>query len=574
MTALPLTGGFYVARSIIADAQRCVNLYPEKNPEDSDQPYSMYPTPGLTVLGVAPDLVWRGLWLASNGSLYGVCGQTVYLINTAFVVLPLGKLLGALTTPVGMCDNGNALVIVDGSPNGYAVDITNPANPFSQITDVNFLGSTRVDYVDTFLLFNQPGTKNWYSSLSNVTYADLTGVQGAIDTGGIATPGTLYTNGIYSGVALTGGTGTGATADITVAGGAVTIVTIVAPGANYVPGDSLGVAPASVGGTGSGFDYTVETVQGSAFDPTYIAAKTGTPDHIATLIMMHREIWLLGTQRSSEVWYNAGNAGFPFAIASGVYIEHGCIAPYSVAKHDLDVFWLGADKDGKATVFVGNNYAARPISTPAIASIFSGYAVVSDAIGMTYKQQDHVFYLLTFPAANATWVYDLTENLWHQRLYTDQNGLENRIRANCIAYGGPGYGDTIVVGDYATGQLYSYDLNAFTDAGEPIVRRRTFQHIVADGARVSYPAFRADMEMDDWPPPATLTVYLRWSDDRGRTFGNPLPQVGVAGNYLFQPKWSQLGMARDRVFELFWSDPYVTALEGAWLDPPPVRSGS
>lgn len=573
MPPLPLTGGFYVARSIIADAQRCVNLYPEKNPADSPQPYTMYATPGLTALAVAPTATpWRGFWPGTDGMLYGVCGQTLYQINTAFVLKPLGQLNDGLSTPVSMCDNGNVLVLVNGQSNvGWAVDLTQPARPFAPISDANFLGSVRVDYVDTFFLFAQPGTRNWYSSLSSVTFADLTGVQGAIESGNVATPGAGYVNGVYPGVLLTGGAGTGAIATVTVAGHAVVDVALTASGKNYSPGDPLSAAAVNLGGVGSGFDWVVETVQASAFDPTYEAEKTGTPDNIATLIMMHREIWLIGTQRTSEVWYNAGNAGFPFAIASGVYIEHGTIAPYSVAKHDLQVFWLGADKDGRATVYRGANYAATPVSTPAIAYIFSQYPSVSDAIGMTYKQQDHVFYVLTFPSADVTWVYDLTENLWHQRMWEDSDGGEHRIRANAMVYAGPNYGDAIVCGDWQNGKLYSYDLANFTDDGAPLVRRRTFPHALNDSNRATYPGFRADADFGTAAPPQTFTMSLRWSDDRGRTFSNPVEQTISAGAYVDWFTWRQLGLARDRVFEVFWSDPIV-ALQGAWLDPAPVPS--
>ena len=78
MAPLPLKGGFYVARNLIANSQRCTNLYPEKNPEDSPQPYTMLLTPGLTPLGVSPAPgVWRGLFYATNNLLYGVLNQVM-----------------------------------------------------------------------------------------------------------------------------------------------------------------------------------------------------------------------------------------------------------------------------------------------------------------------------------------------------------------------------------------------------------------------------------------------------------------------------------------------------------------
>lgn len=69
---------------------------------------------------------------------------------------------------------------------------------------------------------------------------------------GSITGGSLYTNGTYGGVSLTGGSGSGATANITVSGGAVTAVTILNPGIQYVVGDVLSAPAASIGGTGSG----------------------------------------------------------------------------------------------------------------------------------------------------------------------------------------------------------------------------------------------------------------------------------------------------------------------------------
>ena len=45
-----LTVGSYQSRSVIASAQRCVNLYLEANPQGSVFPFTHYPTPGLTAL--------------------------------------------------------------------------------------------------------------------------------------------------------------------------------------------------------------------------------------------------------------------------------------------------------------------------------------------------------------------------------------------------------------------------------------------------------------------------------------------------------------------------------------------
>ena len=72
--------------------------------------------------------------------------------------------------------------------------------------------------------------------------------------------GSVYTNGTYTTVPLTGGSGTGAKATVTVSGNAVTVVTITTEGNSYLIGDTLSAASASIGGTGSGFSVKVATV--------------------------------------------------------------------------------------------------------------------------------------------------------------------------------------------------------------------------------------------------------------------------------------------------------------------------
>ena len=79
---------------------------------------------------------------------------------------------------------------------------------------------------------------------STLPTAKVTGTATRKETGAVASFGTRvngsgYTNGTYTNVALSGGTGYGATANITVSGGAVTAATLVRGGQWYLVGDSL-----------------------------------------------------------------------------------------------------------------------------------------------------------------------------------------------------------------------------------------------------------------------------------------------------------------------------------------------
>ena len=95
-------------------------------------------------------------------------------------------------------------------------------------------------------------------------YYPVSIVQGAISTLNTPTGGSLYTNGNYSNVPLTGGSGSGATANITVSGQTVTSVTLTNSGNFYVVGDVLSCSNVYIGGSGSGFSVPVATVSNAA----------------------------------------------------------------------------------------------------------------------------------------------------------------------------------------------------------------------------------------------------------------------------------------------------------------------
>ncbi|TPG50191.1 hypothetical protein EAH75_01465 [Rhodanobacter glycinis] len=214
---------------------------------------------------------------------------------------------------------------------------------------------------------------------------------------------------------------------------------------------------------------------------------------------------------------------------------------------------------------MGSNYNVTRISTHAIEHEFSTYAALSDAIGYVYQEEGHMFYVLNFPTADRTWVYDISSQLWHERVWLDSNGIEHRHRSNVFAYA---YG-SYVVGDWSNGNLYALDQNNYTDNGTPIKRVRSFPHVVNELKRIIYRKFIADMQTgaqtDPNADPPILS--LRWSDDRGASWGNAITQpLGAVGQFLQSIQFRRLGMSRDRIFELSWSSPVMTALNGAYAD--------
>jgi hypothetical protein len=313
-----------------------------------------------------------------------------------------------------------------------------------------------------------------------------------------------------------------------------------------------------------------------AFDPLDIAAKSGFNDPIVCLAVVHRELWLIGAL-TSEVWIGTGAADFYFQQVQGAYINHGSAARYSVACQDVLVFFIQQDMQGNGLVLQGQGYDVTEISTPRIVKEFKSYASLADAIGFCFQVSDHAFYALVFPNANKGWLYDLTTKEWSEWNYGDVDGNLLRPRANCCMFAF----NKIIVGDWETGNLLVLDPDISTDYTNAnnttsIVRIRTFPHQVAKNyQRVSYPSLDADINVgiiDDYTIDPKIS--LSWSDDKGMTYGNPVMQsMGLKGEYLTTVSWNRLGMGRDRIFKLQWSENIPgLSLNGVFIDPPLLSS--
>lgn len=205
--------------------------------------------------------------------------------------------------------------------------------------------------------------------------------------------------------------------------------------------------------------WVTSLLDGTSIDPLAFASAEGSPDGLVCLNIDHREAWLFGTD-SIEVWYDAGISGFPLQRIQGAFNEIGCVAPYSVAKLDNALFWLGTDARGQGIVYRNQGYTGVRISTHAVEYAIQNYDVISDAIAYTYQQEGHAFYVLIFPSANATWVYDVATGAWHERASWATNGYI-RHRSNCQM----NFNGTIVVGDFENSNIYAFDLDNYSDNG-------------------------------------------------------------------------------------------------------------
>ena len=226
-------------------------------------------------------------------------------------------------------------------------------------------------------------------------------------------------------------------------------------------------------------------------DPLDFASAEGAPDNVMAAIGLKRQLWCFGSY-TTEVWYDSGNADFPFQPIQGAFNQYGLLAPWSLALMDDTFFWLGRNDAGSTIVYCCEGFNARRISTDAVEQAMQGYPNPQNAVAYAYNQGGRSVYVINFPEANSTWAYDNTTGAWHERQYLNPiSGKAERARAqyHIAAF------NKHIVSDYADGRLYEMDLDTFSDDGDPIVRMRQSPHMAGpELERISYQEFQLDCQ--------------------------------------------------------------------------------
>lgn len=312
------------------------------------------------------------------------------------------------------------------------------------------------------------------------------------------------------------------------------------------------------------------------FPGTWYALKDSSSDNVVSFQENNREANFIG-ERTSEVWYNAGNSpGVSFARVPAVGPQIGCAAVHSLSRCNQNLIWLAANEQGQNIVVIQEQYSFQRVSNHGVENAWSQYATVSDAIGYSYEEQGHWFYVLTFPTANATWVYDMTASqklgnpCWHQRasnVTVNSDGSLNlaRHRSNCYM----NFQNMRIVGDYANGNIYQMSRSFYSDAGTALYAQRRAPHIwrKANRLRIFHGWLQVEFNQEAGnsaqPNPQAS---LRWSNDGGYTWSAPMTQpMASAAQTALRTIWKRLGRARDRVYEVTVSDPVPRDIIGCTL---------
>jgi hypothetical protein len=300
--------------------------------------------------------------------------------------------------------------------------------------------------------------------------------------------------------------------------------------------------------------------------PGDFASAESNPDGILRLVADEDDLKIFG-KKSIEFWQNTGAADFPYERIPGTTQKWGLAAKRSIAPLDDSFAFLTSNRQGQVIAAVLRGYRVQRISNHELEAKWAAYGSFADAVGGSYMLDGHPMYVVSFPSAAETWMYDSSTTGWSQ---LKSYGLERHRGELYLHWLGRTY-----VSDYDSGKLYRLNAATYTDAGDPLRWELVGRHVSDKFAKIGVDAFQLDVEVGVGLASGQGSdpqVMLRISRDGGRTFGiERMRSIGATGKYKTRVIWRKCGRGRDFTFELAGSDPVKYALLGAGIIP---RGGS
>lgn len=297
------------------------------------------------------------------------------------------------------------------------------------------------------------------------------------------------------------------------------------------------------------------------WDPLDFSNAPASNNKLLALAVDHDELWIFGSV-ITQVFYNNGNADFPFVPNQSGIIQQGIAAKATRQQLDNTLFWIGNNKDGVLQAFAADGYTPRRISTHPIERQWQNIAgyTGSDMVSWVFQMDGGAFYHVNSPALGRSWRYDRASGQWHRVARRNAiTGVEENHVGNChIVRQGKH-----IIGDNRTGVLWELSRMVYVDElgipgnapGIPLLAYRISTDGYADNLGVFYKLFElitisGNGDGTEDTPEENPGWMLSWSSDNGHSFGNEFElSSGKAGEYNTRLRKIGCGWARNRVWK-------------------------
>lgn len=315
--------------------------------------------------------------------------------------------------------------------------------------------------------------------------------------------------------------------------------------------------------------------------PDFALACMRIPSHGNNLLVMGSTV--------CEIWTNLAGLQV-YQRQSSINIDYGVASVSTIAASDDMIAWLGINEKSSPAIMVMTGGQAQRLSTDGIDYLLSGVQHPDKSTAMFYRQDGHVFYILTFydEADNFSIMYDFTTQKFFD--LTDWDFTYHPARQ--MAY----FGNEVYFVSLKQGSLMRISTNLTSISTDtqnqyeiPRVRKcdtyrlpgsdrfivNQFSFTIENGVEpgVNF-QFECDGHIlgevsglimyseDDLPllvEGGSCQIYrpridVTCSKNGGETYGNAVPYyMHATGNYKNQPRFNQLGEANQFTIQMrFW----------------------
>jgi len=313
----------------------------------------------------------------------------------------------------------------------------------------------------------------------------------------------------------------------------------------------------------------------------------GNPDKILRGIVSNREVIILG--KDSTEWHqNSGGANSAFSRIPGGFVEYGCAARWTAAKHAGGIAMVGRNQEGQGKVVLLGTAGTEPqvISNTAVEkalekvffSAIDRADLTEQITAFSYEDAGRKFYVLNLPAVpgtvnsparpSQTWVHDATMPAalaWTERAYTNPaTGLYERILSDHhVMFRGRHY-----TGAYNLAHIYEMSFDYYRENTLELVKMRESTHLSFGGQLFTVEELeiqgQTGVGRDGGVQGSDPLVSLQYSWD-GKPWSNEITRRwGAIGQPETRAIFGPLGSGYDLVVRVSCSEPIPFTLTAGW----------
>ena len=282
------------------------------------------------------------------------------------------------------------------------------------------------------------------------------------------------------------------------------------------------------------------------------------PDNTVALIANGSRLYTFG-ERSYQMFQYTSDINAPFNSPDTAAFPIGLKAINSLVQLGSTVVWLGSSDIGNNGVYVlqGGTQALR-VSTPEIEREIATFETVKDATAQIWQDNQHVFYCISFPSADRTYCYDLSEKVWSNRCSIDSTNTQRVWRYEFATMNADGN----IWQSYNGGIAEQVSDNWSEHDGTPILRLRRGGVIMSNYSMFYMDSIEVLMNNGQYEllPNTAAKMMMRFSADGSTWSDSEVVDIGSIGDYSYDCVFYDFGMAKIFDVELSCSDNIPFAL--------------